>query len=88
MRLRSTTKEEQVRRLTGIAVTVAAALVCPSAASATPPHNGCPNGFTLAPVSVLPASFTGTADNVNHDGQICLKTLANGSHTVVDNTTP
>jgi hypothetical protein len=36
---------------------------------------GCPRGWTLAPVSVLGEDFTGVADNVNHDGLVCIKHL-------------
>jgi hypothetical protein len=59
------------------------------AAHAAPPHGGCPSTFTLAPVSVLGTDFTGVADNVNHDGMICIRELPSGKIGIfIDNTAP
>ena len=49
---------------------------------------GCPKGFTLESVEVLGDDFTGVADNVNHDGLICIKPLKSGGGIFIDNTTP
>lgn len=79
----------RVRPVITVSALGAAVLLAPSPASAaTPPGTGCPTGFQLAPVSILGNNFTGIADNVNHDGFICLRTLHNGSHIFIDNTAP
>jgi hypothetical protein len=73
--------------LAGLAVT--AALAAGSAAGAGPPHTGCPTAdWSLEPVSVLGANFSGVADNVNHDGLICIKGLRSGAGIFIDNTAP
>lgn len=75
-------------RKTLIVMTAVVGLVwAPASATAGPPNTGCPKGFYLASVDVLGTDFTGVADNVNHDGMICLKDLANGG-IFVDNTMP
>jgi len=65
-----------------------AALTIGPAAGAGPPGTGCPPGWDLAPVSILGEDFTGVADNVNHDGQICIRGLHNGAGVFIDNTVP
>jgi hypothetical protein len=74
--------------LAGLAVT--AALAAGAAAGAGPPHNGCPTAdWSLEPLSVLGSDFSGVADNVNHDGWICIKDLPSGIGGVfIDNTAP
>lgn len=49
---------------------------------------GCPNGFELQPVSILGTNFSGIADNVNHDGLICIKATDGGPTIFIDNTAP
>jgi len=66
----------------------AAALTIGPSAGAGPPGTGCPPGWNLAPVSILGEDFTGVADNVNHDGQICIRGLRNGGGVFIDNTAP
>jgi hypothetical protein len=50
--------------------------------------SGCPPVFELAPVSILGSNFTGQADNVNHDGMICVRRLNSGGGVFIDNVTP
>jgi hypothetical protein len=66
---------------------VAGVFAAPAAANAAQ-GTGCPTGFVLQPVSVLGTNYSGIADNVNHDGFICLKRLNSGSATFIDNTAP
>jgi hypothetical protein len=71
-----------------LACGVFAALTIGPAAGAAPAGTGCPPGWDLAPVSILGEDFTGVADNVNHDGQICIRGLHNGAGVFIDNTVP
>lgn len=62
-----------------------------SGATAAPPNAGCPKGYQLVSTSFLGPNFTGVADNVNHDGKICVRGQETplGIHfSVTDNTTP
>jgi hypothetical protein len=61
-------------------------VAAPGTATAGPPNAGCPKGFSLAPVSVL-GDYQGVADNVNHDGWICLRDVGDFG-IFVDNTVP
>jgi hypothetical protein len=59
------------------------------AAQGAAPGAGCPSTFTLAPVAVLGTDFSGVADNVNHDGLICVRDLPSGKIGIfIDNTAP
>ena len=79
----------RLRLLVVAALPVALACAVVPAAQAAPTGAGCPNGFTLAPVSVLGTDFTGVADNVNHDGLICIRDLKSANRGIfIDNTTP
>ena len=73
-------------RLVLVLLLGAAGLLLASPAQAV--GSGCPPVFQLAPVSVLGADFTGQADNVNHDGWICIRVLNSGSGVFVDNVVP
>lgn len=78
-----------MRRLIGAAATaVVAVLLLGAPAAAGPAGAGCPPGWELAPVSILGEDFTGVADNVNHDGMICVRDLRNGAAVFIDNTVP
>jgi hypothetical protein len=71
------------------ALPVALASAVVPAAQAAPTGTGCPRGFTLASVSVLGTDFTGVADNVNHDGLICIRELKSPDRGIfIDNTAP
>jgi len=75
----------------GIAVAGGLLLVPISSATAAPPNTGCPVGYQLQPISFLNPSFTGIADNVNHDGKICARPqqTPRGIHfSIMDNTAP
>jgi hypothetical protein len=78
-----------MRRLIALVVlTVTGLLVAGQPAGAGPPGTSCPPGWDLAPVSILGSDFTGIADNVNHDGWICIRGLHNGAGVFIDNTAP
>ena len=75
----------------GIAVTGGLLLAPASSATAAPPNLGCPTGYQIEPISFLNPSFTGIADNVNHDGLICVRPQVTplGTHfSITDNTAP
>jgi len=75
----------------GAAVAGAILLAPASSAGAAPPNAGCPTGYQLVSTSFLGPNFTGVADNVNHDGLICVRgqVTPRGTHfSVTDNTTP
>jgi hypothetical protein len=75
----------------GTAVAGGILLAPASSAMAAPPHAGCPTGYQLVSTSFLGPNFTGVADNVNHDGLICVRGQVTplGTHfSVTDNTTP
>lgn len=75
----------------GIAVAGGLLLIPISSATAAPPNTGCPVGYQLKPISFLGPSFTGIADNVNHDGLICARPQVTplGTHfSIMDNTAP
>jgi hypothetical protein len=74
-------------RLLPVVAVVGASLFAASPATAAQ-GSGCPKGFDLAPVSVLGAGFSGVADNVNHDGLICLRSVRTDFAIFIDNTTP
>ncbi len=76
-----------MKRLIAV-ISAVAGLSVVGVGSAAPANRGCPTGFTLAPVSVLGPDFTGVADNVNHDGLICIRSLKNGGGVFIDNTAP
>ncbi|MEP6697368.1 MAG: hypothetical protein ABJA34_10885 [Pseudonocardiales bacterium] len=79
----------RVRPIIAVSALAAAVLLAPwPASAATTPGTGCPADFQLAPVSVLGSNFAGIADNVNHDGFICIRSLHDGSRIFIDNTTP
>ncbi|MEO6586287.1 MAG: hypothetical protein ABIN90_08305 [Knoellia sp.] len=77
----------RTRRLLPVLAVVGASLFAASPALAAQ-GTGCPKGFVLAPVSVLGEGFSGVADNVNHDGQICLRSVRPDFSIFIDNTTP
>jgi hypothetical protein len=86
-------EDESVKKTAPIAAVISFAIgglfAAPAANAAQ--GTGCPTGFALEPVSVLGTNFVGIADNVNHDGFICLKTLNSGaglSAVFIDNTAP
>jgi hypothetical protein len=83
-----------MRRLTAACIMVTLAVLAAAGgvaapARAAPQNTGCPADFQLEPVSILGEDFTGVADNVNHDGFICIMWFKNREGGVfVDNTMP
>ena len=75
----------------GAAVAGSLVLAPLSSASAAPPNTNCPFGYVKQPITFLNPSFTGVADNVNHDGFICVRGQVTplGTHfSITDNTAP
>ncbi len=76
----------RTRRLFSVlALAVGASVLAASPASAAQ-GTGCPQGFDLVLASVLGTDFSGVADNVNHDGLICLRFVRPDFAIFIDNT--
>jgi hypothetical protein len=77
----------RISRLLPILLLVGASVLTAAPAEAAP-GSGCPNGFMLAPISVLGDDFDGNADQVNNDGMVCIRFVRPGIGIFIDNTAP
>lgn len=70
-----------------IAIMLVAGAVTPALAAGSMPVGGCPAGFTLMMVMDMPHMdmHIGLTVDLNQDGWLCMKALANGLHVHMDN---